>query len=129
VYVNGCGCDDTPFADNAAVAVSTHVVLLASFASVAAVSAVVAVVVVAVVACKVVYEAVLTAVSFASGVAVISSLGDDDFVVVVLAFRTFVLDAVNTAFTAAMFAFSLNAFSRHFFLLLRLPCPGPGIAE
>jgi hypothetical protein len=21
------------------------------------------------------------------------------------------------------------AFSRHFFLLLRLPCPGPGIAE
>ena len=37
------------------------------------------------------------------------------------------LDAVITAFTAAMFTFKFDALSRHFFLLLRLPCPGPGM--
>jgi hypothetical protein len=33
------------------------------------------------------------------------------------------------AFTAAMFAFKLNAFSRRFFFWECFPCPGPGIAE
>jgi hypothetical protein len=33
----------------------------------------------------------------------------------------------NTAFTAAIFAFKLNAFSRPFFFGARFPCPGPGI--
>ena len=43
------------------------------------------------------------------------------------AFGVDALDAVITAFTAAMFAFKFDALSRHFFLLLRLPCPGPGM--
>ena len=34
-----------------------------------------------------------------------------------------------TAFTAIMFAFKLNAFSRRFFFWECFPCPGPGIAE
>ena len=75
---------------------------------------------------------VFSAMLFASGVAVISSLGDesdDDFDMAVLVFGASVLDADSTAFTAIMFAFVLNTFSHHFFLWLRLPCPGPGIAE
>jgi hypothetical protein len=56
-------------------------------------------------------------------------LGGNGSDVAVLVFSAAVLDAVIMAFTAAMFAFRLNAFSCHFFLLLRLPCPGPGIAE
>lgn len=105
---------------------STRVASLASFGSFGAASAVVVVVVV-VVACRAVYEAVLAVVSLTSDVAMISSsLGDDDFDAVVLAFGASVLDAVGTAFTAAIFASKMDAFSRHFFLWLRLPCPGPG---
>ena len=47
--------------------------------------------------------------------------------VAVLAFAADVLDAVITAFTAVTFAFKLDVFSRHIFLWLRLPCPGPGM--
>jgi len=97
--------------------VSTRVALLASFESFGAAFAVVALVVVVVVACRAVYDAVLAAVSFASsGVAMISSLGDDNFDIAVLTFRVVVLDAVITVFTAAIFTFKLDAFSCHFFL-------------
>ena len=54
-------------------------------------------------------------------VCVAMSLGGNTVDVVVFA----VFNVVITAFTAAMFA--LSVFSRHFFLLLRLPCPGPGM--
>ena len=46
---------------------------------------------------------------------------------IVSTFGADALEAVITAFTAAMFAFKFDALSRHFFLLLRLPCPGPGM--
>ena len=42
-----------------------------------------------------------------------------------MAFGAAVLDTIIMAFMAAMFA--LRVFSRCFFLLLRLPCPGPGM--
>ena len=58
----------------------------------------------------------------------VSLLGDDSVGMVVFAVGADVLDAVITAFMAAMFVSSC-VFSCHFFLLLRLPCPGPGIAE
>jgi hypothetical protein len=126
VYVNGCNCEGTSFAGDTAVAVSTRVALLASFVLVAAVSAmVVAVVVVA--GSVAVYELFSGAVSSVSPAAVVTALGGNVVRVAVLACRADVFDAVVTAFTAIMFAFRLNAFSRHFFLLLRLPCPGPGI--
>ena len=61
------------------------------------------------------------------GVAV-SLLGDDDVGVAIFAGGADALDAVITAFMAAIFAFRC-VFSRHFFFWARLPCPGPGIAE
>jgi hypothetical protein len=56
-----------------------------------------------------------------------SLLGDDNVGVAVLAVGVGVLDAVITALTAVTLALKLDAFSRHFFLLPRLPCPGPGM--
>jgi hypothetical protein len=55
------------------------------------------------------------------------AVGDDDFDAAVLAFGASVLGAISTVFTAAIFAFKLGAFSRHFFFWPRLPCPGPGM--
>ena len=71
--------------------------------------------VVLVVACRPVCEVVLAAVSFASGAIMISSLGDNDFDMVVLMFGAFVLSAVSMVFMAAIFLFKLNAFMCHFF--------------
>ena len=45
----------------------------------------------------------------------------------VVALGAIVLDAVITAFTAAIFMFKLNTFLRHFFFRACFPCPGPGI--
>jgi hypothetical protein len=73
------------------------------------------------------YELVSGVVSSVSAAAVITVLGGSVAKVAVLAFGADVLGAVITAFTVAIFA--LSVFLRHFFLLLRLPCPGPGIAE
>ena len=47
--------------------------------------------------------------------------------VVVFAFGAVVLGAVIMVPTAAMFSFSLGAFSHHFFFWEHLPCPGPGM--
>jgi hypothetical protein len=105
----------------------THVSLLVSLVTLVEAASAAVAVVVAVVVWRAAYEAMLAAVLFACGVAIISSLGDDDFDMAVLAFDASVLDAIITAFTAAIFAFDLDAFSRHFFLWLRLPCPGPGM--
>jgi hypothetical protein len=107
--VNGSGGESMWFVDDAAVAVSICVVLLASFAST------VSVVVVGSVA---VYKLL-------SG-AVITTLGGNVARVAVFAFAAIVLDAVITVFTAAIFALGC-AFSHHFFFWLRLPCPGPGM--
>ena len=38
------------------------------------------------------------------------------------------LDAVITAFTAAVFAFGFDAFPRHVFFWPRFPWPGPGMS-
>ena len=54
-------------------------------------------------------------------VCVAMSLGGNTVDVVIFT----VFNVVITAFTAAIFA--LSVFSHHFFLLLHLPCPGPGI--
>jgi hypothetical protein len=67
------------------------------------------------------------AVLFAGGAVVVASLGGNGSDVARLAFGVAVFDAIITAFTAAILAFKLDAFSHHFFLLLRLPCPGPGM--
>ena len=72
-------------------------------------------------------EAILAAVSFVSSVAIISSLGDDNFYVAVLTFGAFVLGAISMAFMATMFVFILDALSHHFFFWACFPCPGPGI--
>jgi hypothetical protein len=97
------------------VAVSTCVALLASFVLVAAVSAmVVAVVVVA--GSIAVYELFSGAVSSVSPAVVVTALGSNIVRVAVLACRADVFDAIVTAFTAAIFTFKLDAFSRHFFL-------------
>jgi len=74
-----------------------------------------------------VYGALLGAISFASGIVAVSSLGNDIVDVVVVTVGADVLGTVITAFMAAIFAFKLSAFSRHFFLWARFPCPGPGI--
>jgi hypothetical protein len=58
---------------------------------------------------------------------VVALLGGNGSDVARLAFGVAMFDAIITAFTAAILAFKLNAFSHHFFLLLRLPCPGPGM--
>jgi hypothetical protein len=105
-----------------AVAVSTCVALLALFVSTAAAFAVA----VAVVGCIAVCE-LSCGVSSVGSAAVVTSLGGNVVKVAVLAFGAIVLDAVITVFTAAIFAFNLDAFSRHFFLWLCLPCPGPGM--
>ena len=97
------------FVDDVAVAVSTRV---ASFASLVA--------------------------SFVSPAAVVTGLGADVIRAVVvtmlggnvigmavLAVGAAVLGAVITAFMATIFV--LSVFLHHFFLLLCLPCPGPGM--
>jgi hypothetical protein len=96
---------------DAAVAVSILVVFVVASA------------VVAVVECSSMYGIELIAVSFADGVTAVASLGSS------VVDGAIVLNAVVTAFTAAIFAFKSNAFSRRFFFWLRLPCPGPGITE
>jgi hypothetical protein len=98
-----------------------------SFASIPVGSAVVS----AVVDSRAVYNAVL-AVSLAGGVMAVLSLGDGIVDVAVVVVGADVLDVVNMAFTAAIFAFKLYAFkldvfSRHFFFWERFACPGPGI--
>jgi hypothetical protein len=55
------------------------------------------------------------------------SLGGNIVKVAVLVFGVIVLDAIIMAFTVAIFTFNLDVFSHHFFLWLRLPCPGPGM--
>jgi uncharacterized membrane protein YbhN (UPF0104 family) len=104
---------------------STHVVLPVLFALTAAVFAVVVAVFVVVASSVAVCELVSCAGSSASSAAVVTALGSDIARVVILAFR--VLDAVITAFTAAIFASKLNTFSRRFFFWACFPCPGPGI--
>ena len=105
-----------------------RVVLLASFVSTAAAFAVAVAVVVVVVGCVAVYEPMIFAVSSVSSAAVVTALGGDVVRVAALAFGADVLDAaVITEFTAIMFAFILDALSRHFFFWPRLPCPGPGM--
>ena len=110
-----------PLGDDVAVAVSTRLAPLVSLVVLIEVASAAVVVVVAVVACRTVNEAVCGAILFASGLMVIVSLGD----VAILAVRAAVLEAVITVFTAAIF--TQRVFSRHFFLLPRLPCPGPGM--
>ena len=83
--------------------------------------------VVLVVACRPVCEVVLAVVSFASGAIMISSLGDDDFDVVVLMFGAFVLGAISMAFVDAIFTSKLNMFSHHFLFWKHFPCLSPGI--
>ena len=80
----------------------TLVVPLVSLALFAAASAVVVIVLVA-------------------AVCVAMSLGGNSVDVVIFT----VFNVVITAFTATIFA--LSVFLCHFFLLLHLPCPGPGI--
>jgi hypothetical protein len=115
------------FGGDAAVAVLTRVVLLASFVSTVAGFAVVVAVVVVVAGSVAVYKLISGVASSVNSAAVVTALGGDVVRVVVLAFGAVVLDAIITALTAAMFAFKLDAFSRHFFLWARLPCPGPGM--
>jgi hypothetical protein len=73
------------------------------------------------------YKLELVAVSFADGVTAVVSLGSNVVDVAMVALGAVVFDAIITAFTAAILAFKLNVFSRHFFFWERLPCPGPGI--
>ena len=115
--------DVESFGDDAAVAVSTRVSLLASFVLTAAAFAVAVAVVSRVAVCGL----ISCAVSSVSSAAVVTALGGNVVMVAILAFGAVVLDAIITAFTAAIFAFKLDAFSRHVFLWLRLPCPGPGM--
>jgi hypothetical protein len=101
--------------------------LLASFVLTAAVFTVVVAVSVVLVGIVAVYELVSGTVSSVSTAAVVTTLDGSIAKVAVLALGADVLNAVITAFTAVMFMFKLDAFSHHFFLWLRLPCPGPGI--
>jgi hypothetical protein len=116
--VSGCGCEV-----DAAVAVLMRVSLVSSLVDAFAM----VVAVVTAVGCVDVNGPVFGAVSLAGGAVVVASLGGNGSDVAVLAFSAAVLDAVITAFTAAIFVFRLDAFSRHFFLWFRLPCPGPGM--
>jgi hypothetical protein len=113
------------FIDDAAVAVSTRIVLLASFVSTVAGFAVVVAVVVVVAGSVAVYELISSVASSVNSAVVVTTLGGNIVRVVVFSFRAVVLDAVITVFTAAIFV--LSVFSHHFFLLFRLPCPGPGM--
>jgi hypothetical protein len=72
-------------------------------------------------------EAIFGAVSFAGGVTAVTSLGSDIVDMNMVAFGAIVFDAIITVFTAAIFASDLDMFLCHFFLLLHLPCPGPGM--
>ena len=91
--------------------------------------AVVVAVSVVVVGSVAVYGLVFGVGSSVNSAVVVTALGGNVVRVVILAFGVVVLNAIITALTAVMFAFKLDVFSRHFFLWLRLPCPGPGIAE
>jgi hypothetical protein len=71
-------------------------------------------------------EGIVKVLEFGTVAVAVSLLGDDNVGLAVVVVVAGALDAVIIAFTAAMFAFRC-AFSRHFFLLLRLPCPGPGM--
>ena len=113
------------FVDDAAVGSLMHVASLASLAALG----VMVTVLMLIIGSGAIYEAVLGTFSFASGVVAVSSLGNGVVDVAVVAVGADILDAVITAFTAAMFAFKLNALSRPFFFWLGLPHPGPGIAE
>ena len=99
------------YAGDVAVAVLTRV---ASFASGVAELLVVVVVVVGAVA-----------VGCSSNI----SAGGVVVVPLVFAFEADALDAVITAFTAAMLAFRFNVFSCHFFFWLHFPWPGPGMSS
>ena len=85
------------------------------------------VVLVLVVGSGAIYKAVFGAISFAGGVMAVTSLGSDVVDVAMVALGAVVFNAVITVFTAVIFTFKLDAFSCHFFLLLRLLCPGPGM--
>ena len=54
-------------------------------------------------------------------------LSDDVVDVAVVAVGADVLGAIITALTAVVLSFKLRMLSRHFFLWVRLPCPGPGM--
>jgi hypothetical protein len=59
--------------------------------------------------------------------AVVTALGGNVIGMAILAIGDDVLDAVITAFTAAIFVSKMDAFLCHFFLWAHLPCPGPGM--
>jgi hypothetical protein len=90
------------------------------------VSAVVVIVVEAAVGCGVLCELVYGAVSSVSESVVVVSLGGNVVRVAVLMFGVVVLNAIITAFTAAILAFKLDVFLHHFFWLC-LPSLGLGI--
>ena len=92
--------DVESFGDDAAVAVSTRVSLLASFVLTAAVFAVAVAVVSHVAVCGLISWAV----SSVSSAAVVTALGGNIVMVAILAFGAVVLNAIITAFMAAMFA-------------------------
>ena len=77
---------------------------------------------------RAIYNAVL-AVLLAGGVMVVLLLGDGIINVAVVTVGTDVLDVVNMAFMATIFAFKLDAFSCHFFFWERFACPGPSIVS
>jgi hypothetical protein len=104
---------------------SIALMLLASFGSLV----VTPVVLMLVVGSEAVYEAVFGAILFAGGVTAVTSLGSNIVNIATVTLGAIVFDAVITAFTAVIFAFKLDAFLRHFFFWVRLPCPGPGMAE
>ena len=116
-------------APGAAVGLSMRVASLASSVSLYVAIFAVVVVMTLVVDSRSKYGALLGAVSFVGGDMVVSSLGDGTVAVTVVAIGADVLSAVITALTAVLFSFRLSALSCHFFFWLRLPCPGPGIAE
>ena len=115
------------FGGDEAVAVLTHIMLLVSFVLTVAGFAVVVAVVVVVAGSVAVYKLVSGVASSVNSAAVVTVLGGNVGRVVVLVFGAIVLDAIITALMAVMFAFKLDTFLCHFFLWLRLPCPGPGI--
>jgi hypothetical protein len=83
--------------------------------------------VIKVLGCVLLEQAVFT--SSSASFVVDWAVGDDDFDAVVLTFGASVLGAISTAFMAAIFAFKLGMFSRHFFFWLHFPCPGPGMVH
>ena len=95
------------FIDDAAVGSLMHVASLVLLA----VLGVMVTVLVFIIGSGSIYEAVLGTFSFASGVVVVSSLGNGVVDVAIVAVGADMLGTVITSFTAAMFTFKLNALS------------------